>query len=175
MRCFYCRAENRPGADYCDTCGAAMAGGAPGKLGPVREPPQQPIRRTGPAIEYMGFWIRLGADVIDTLILMGGQAILNILGDAVVVGLVLGFGYSVLFTGLRGQTLGKMVFGIMVVDELGDLPGLRRAFVREVPGKLISFLVLGLGFLWIAWDERKQGWHDKIAKTYVVRKPQQER
>jgi uncharacterized RDD family membrane protein YckC len=38
-----------------------------------------------------------------------------------------------------------------------------------VPGKIISYVVIYLGFLWIIWDQRKQGWHDKIANTYVVR------
>ena len=64
-----------------------------------------------------------------------------------------------------------MAVGITVIDERGNVPGLTRALIREVPGKLLSGLALGLGFVWVAWDEKKQGWHDKIAKTYVVRKP----
>ena len=125
-----------------------------------------------PNVEYMGFWIRLAALLIDTLILGVGQAVLGlILGDAGAVGLVLNLAYYVLFTGLRGQTPGKMAVGITVIDERGNVPGLTRALIREVPGKLLSGLALGLGFVWVAWDEKKQGWHDKIAKTYVVRKP----
>ena len=41
--------------------------------------------------------------------------------------------------------------------------------MREVVGKFISGLVLNLGYLWVIWDGQKQGWHDKIADTYVVR------
>ncbi|MBI4337857.1 MAG: RDD family protein [Chloroflexi bacterium] len=77
--------------------------------------------------------------------------------------------YYVLMTGLRGQTLGKMALGIKVVDERGQVPGVGRAALREVIGKFLSALALGLGFLWIAWDGKKQGWHDKIATTFVVR------
>ena len=44
-----------------------------------------------------------------------------------------------------------------------------RAAVREILGKLISTIVLFIGFLWIAFDDKKQGWHDKLASTYVVK------
>ena len=77
--------------------------------------------------------------------------------------------YYWLFTGLKGQTLGKMAVGIKVVNAEGSVPGLGIATLREVPGKIASYIVIFPGFLWIIWDRRKQGWHDKIAKTYVVR------
>ncbi len=77
--------------------------------------------------------------------------------------------YFVLFTGLKGQTPGKMVVGLRVVDDRGNVPGIARAIMREVVGKFISGLVLNLGYLWVIWDGQKQGWHDKIADTYVVR------
>jgi len=77
--------------------------------------------------------------------------------------------YLWLFTGLKGQTLGKMVVGIKVVNAEGSIPGLGRAALREVLGKIISSIALCIGFLWIVRDGRKQGWHDKIANTYVVR------
>jgi uncharacterized RDD family membrane protein YckC len=62
-----------------------------------------------------------------------------------------------------------MLVGVKVVNAQGDIPGLRRAALREILGKIISAIVLFLGFLWIAWDRQKQGWHDKIAGTYVVK------
>ena len=77
--------------------------------------------------------------------------------------------YHWLFIGLKGQTLGKMAVGIKVVNARGSIPGLGDAALREILGKIVSTIVICLGFLWIIWDGRKQGWHDKIAKTYVVR------
>ena len=43
------------------------------------------------------------------------------------------------------------------------------AVLREIVGKFVSAIAFFLGFLWIGWDGRKQGWHDKIAGTHVVR------
>ena len=69
----------------------------------------------------------------------------------------------------RGTTIGKRVFGLRVVNEEGNPPGFGRALLRTTIGYTISGLFLGLGFLWIAFDPQHQGWHDKIARTYVVR------
>ena len=76
--------------------------------------------------------------------------------------------YLVLFTGLKGQTPGKMFMNIKVVDEQGQVPGIGRAIMREVIGKFLSGLVFDLGFLWAAWDAQHQTWHDKVATTWVV-------
>lgn len=76
--------------------------------------------------------------------------------------------YFTLFTGWRGQTPGKMLVGIRVVDAAGEFPGLRRAFMREVVGKFLSSTAFYVGFLWPIWDPQKQAWHDKIAETWVV-------
>jgi uncharacterized RDD family membrane protein YckC len=78
--------------------------------------------------------------------------------------------YAVLFIGLKRQTLGKMALGIKVIDAGGNVPGLGRAVLREIVGKFLSGLALGLGYTWIGWDTHKRGWHDHIAGTYVVRK-----
>ncbi len=76
--------------------------------------------------------------------------------------------YYTLFTGLRGQTPGKMAVGIKVIREDGSLPGVGYAALRETIGKLVSGLALLLGYLWVAFDTKKQGWHDKMAGTVVV-------
>ena len=77
---------------------------------------------------------------------------------------------NVYFIGIKGATPGKMVMKIKVIKK--DTPtaeiGYGGAFVREVVGKLISGIVLGLGYFWILWDKDKQGWHDKFASTVVV-------
>ncbi|MFP6680020.1 MAG: RDD family protein [Dehalococcoidia bacterium] len=80
-------------------------------------------------------------------------------------------GYLIIFTGLRGQTPGKMVAGIIVVDEDGHVPGVALAIPREMVGRLVATAALGIGLAWISLDPQRQGWHDKIAGTYVVMKP----
>ena len=84
-------------------------------------------------------------------------------------------GYLILFTGIRGQTPGKMVAGIIVVDDQGHVPGVAVAIPREMVGRLIATAALGLGLAWISFDPKRQGWHDKIAGTYVVMKPKAQR
>ncbi len=84
-------------------------------------------------------------------------------------------GYLILFTGIKGQTPGKMVAGIIVVDDEGHVPGVAVAIPREMVGRLVATAALGLGLAWISLDPKRQGWHDKIAGTYVVMKPKADR
>lgn len=76
--------------------------------------------------------------------------------------------YFIWFHGTIGQTLGKKLFGLRVIRISGEKMTLGIAFLRWV-GSLISGILFYLGFIWIAFDNRKQGWHDKIAATLVVR------
>lgn len=76
--------------------------------------------------------------------------------------------YFILFWGSAGQTPGKAALGLKVINESGGPVGYGTAFLRYI-GYTISFLILGLGFIWIIFDGRKQGWHDKIPGTVVVR------
>jgi uncharacterized RDD family membrane protein YckC len=131
---------------------------------------------TGPvsATEYMGFWIRLAATIIDYLIITVAIVILRFLVQAVfsyllMLQFLLPWLYYWLFVGISGQTPGKMVVGIKVVNAQGNIPGLGCAALREILGKLLSTIALYLGFIWIALDSNKQSWHDKIADTYVVK------
>ena len=72
--------------------------------------------------------------------------------------------------GRTGKTWGKQALGIRLVDaNTGEPVGGGRAFGREIVAGTLSLYVLGLGFLWAAWDKRKQTWHDKIITTVVVR------
>ena len=72
------------------------------------------------------------------------------------------------FHGAGGQTPGKMLLGLRVVPAAGGAMTFGIAFLRWA-GYLLSGVFFGLGFLWIAFDGRKQGWHDKLAATLVVR------
>jgi len=136
-----------------------------------------------------GFWIRAVAAVLDMVAIgllesgLGsllvrlsgmepgihspeGRAILFIVAAF---GMVLGYGYRVCFIGYCGQTPGKMAVRIKVVRTDGAEAGYICAFLREVVGKFLSKLIFGIGYLMVAFDPRKQGLHDKIADTYVIR------
>ena len=134
--------------------------------------------------EYAGFWMRLLAWIIDSVIVAIGLAFTGPLfaiaerldsdssstGFAVgVVRLIIVAAYYVVLTGVRGQTVDKMALGVRVVGRDGGVSGLGYAALREAVGKFISAIALFLGFLWIGWDSEKRGWHDKIAGTRVVK------
>jgi len=63
---------------------------------------------------------------------------------------------------------GKMIFNIKIVDaETFEKVSPPRLLLRYI-GYFVSFIPLFLGFFWVGWDKKKQGWHDKIAKTVLV-------
>jgi uncharacterized RDD family membrane protein YckC len=70
----------------------------------------------------------------------------------------------------KGTTVGGIVVNLQVVRQDGQPLGFLAAFVRSLAA-LFSAAILFLGFFWIGWDPAKQGWHDKIAGTVVVRLP----
>lgn len=75
--------------------------------------------------------------------------------------------YFVLMWWLVGQTVGNGVVGIRVVQTNGHRLSLWRAILRFI-GYSVSMLLLGIGFLWVLVDPRRQGWHDKMAHSVVV-------
>lgn len=75
--------------------------------------------------------------------------------------------YFTYFHGTIGRTPGKMIFGLRVVQSTGKEMTLGIGFLRWT-GYFVS-AILYLGFFWIAVDPQKQGWHDKIAGTLVIR------
>ena len=84
--------------------------------------------------------------------------------------LIFFFGYFIIPTVIWGRTPGKWVAGIVVVDSGGQTPG-PAAIPREMIGKFVSYLAAGIGIFWLMLDPKRQGWHDKIAGTYVVDNP----
>jgi len=87
---------------------------------------------------------------------------------------VLAITYFTYFHGLTGRTPGKMLLGLQVVNEDGTPVTFGIAFLRSV-GYLVSSLLFTFpaGFIWAAFDKRKQGWHDKIAGTVVIIREEQ--
>lgn len=175
--CTACGAHNQPDARFCQTCGRAMA-------------QMQPIPVTTSIVAYAshpygGFWIRVLAWLVDMCLL--NLALLPLTG-------FLGWGwgwrragvftlgwflsrlafrtvflwlYEALMTSSPKQaTLGKMLVGLRVTDLNGQRISFEKATVR-VFAKLISGFILGIGYLMVAFTERKQGLHDMIAGTLV--------
>ena len=126
----------------------------------------------GPSGPRAGFWQRFGAMVVDALIVMFAYVPLAIAfgSDAGSnLGLVAMIAYFTLLEGgATGQTLGKRALGIRVIDLARGGPiGPGRAFIRLV-GRLVSWLPIYLGYLWMLWDREKQTWHDKMSGSVVV-------
>lgn len=133
---------------------------------------------------YAGFWIRVAASIVDSILILliilpaltwiygmdywlsdrlvsgGWDFFFNYILPAIAV---------LLFWLYRAATPGKMLFGLKIVSlgEQGKLSVLQ-AFGRYV-GYYLSTIMLFAGFIWIAFDPKKQGWHDKLANTIVIK------
>jgi uncharacterized RDD family membrane protein YckC len=130
-----------------------------------------PATGDGPSGPRASFWQRLGAYLIDNILLFIPYVILFMISPALgyAGGLAIYLVYFSYFEGgPSGQTLGKRALGIRVIDyRTGGPIGFGRGAIRYI-GKLLSGLVILLGYLWMIWDREKQTWHDKIATTVVV-------
>lgn len=125
-------------------------------------------------VEYAGFWIRFFACLIDGLLLAIVFKILGISYDSILfikIGLD-GFIAILYFTyfesSLRQASIGKQLLNIKVVDKNGFRLTPVNAFVRNI-SKLLSALILLIGYLMAAFDAQKQSLHDKIAGAFVVK------
>ena len=134
-------------------------------------------------IEYAGFWIRFLASVLDTIILLmvAVPLLLVFYGPEVLfmsespglaydlINYLLPLVAILLFWQYRSATPGKIMMGIYIVDaDTLQHPSFGRLLLRYL-GYYVSMLPLFLGFIWVAFDRRKQGFHDKIANTVVVK------
>ena len=142
-----------------------------------------------PQAAYGGFWIRLVAYIIDSVIISIPIIILSAIMIAIIgassnsqssttaasgataiiylIAFVLTVGYFIFFWG-TGGTLGMKLFKLRVADaNTGQPIGFGRAALRYL-GIVISAIPCYIGLIWAAFDARKQGWHDKIASTVVL-------
>lgn len=150
---------------------------------------------------YGGFWRRFAAFMLDSVIIYflttavfligmyalgasavfdgieadGGHMMAVMMRIAILFNMLYLFmcmAYFTYFIGICGKTPGKMFCGIKVIRDDGEPMTYGTAFLRWI-GYLVSSLPLNLGFIWIVFDRRKQGFHDKIAGTVVIleRKP----
>ena len=126
---------------------------------------------------HAGFWVRTLAQLIDGALLAFVGGVMTELtfhpraldladsGPSALLSLVY-FGLFWSKTG-GGQTVGMRFLGLRVVGTDGHLISFGTALIRWL-GLVLSFSILLLGVIWIAFDPEKQGWHDKIARTYVT-------
>lgn len=124
------------------------------------------------SLQYVGFWPRLLAAVVDFIILSTALRLLRFSFRqpfSSTLSLVLNLGYAPFMLYQYQATLGKMLLGLKVVSQDRKKLQIFQVLLREWIGKFLSFLAFGLGFLWIAFDAKKQSWHDKLAQTLVVK------
>ena len=137
-------------------------------------PPVQPAVPAPLAHPRAGFWLRACAAALDTMLVCVIVALIHSLPDLFNHRLPLDFiaalAYFTLLWTWRGTSIGGIVFKLHVVRADGSPLTFLVALVRALAG-VFSGLALFLGFFWIGWDREKQGWHDKIAGTIVVRLP----
>jgi uncharacterized RDD family membrane protein YckC len=135
-------------------------------------------------LEYVGFWARVWASIIDTVLMIA--VIVPVLfviygkerlADGITLTGFTEFLFSyvlpaiavIAFWSAKQATPGKMAIGAIIVNaKTGQPPSMKQHIVRYL-GYFISTFFLCLGFIWVGLDKRKQGWHDKLAGTVVVR------
>jgi uncharacterized RDD family membrane protein YckC/type II secretory pathway pseudopilin PulG len=148
-------------------------------------------------VKYAGFWIRYVAVFIDNIIV---QVVSGVVGFAIgiimgigmgsfikehplmpgivgfVLGMVLSWGYFIFMTYKYQATLGKMALGLKVYSTKSENLSLRQVVLRETVGKIVSAIILYIGYIMAGFGDKKQALHDKIAGTVVVYKdPNQKR
>jgi uncharacterized RDD family membrane protein YckC len=147
--------------------------------------------------EYGGFWIRVLASILDSMILLVANYILQLLvwrqllprseiqpsvapaeilramwgaaGIAALVNMAINCCYEAFFVAKLGATPGKMALGLKVVRPDGGPVDLGRAFGRYF-AKFLSAMILGIGYIIVAFDSEKRGLHDMICGTRVVKR-----
>lgn len=122
-------------------------------------------------MKYASFWRRFAAALIDGLIIGVLPNVVINTGDGTMtnsLSFIIGLGYSVWMNGTYGATVGKMVMKLKITKENGSKITYQDAALRYF-ASLLSAVALGLGYFWMLWDSKKQTWHDKIAKTIVVK------
>jgi uncharacterized RDD family membrane protein YckC len=136
--------------------------------------------------EYAGFWIRTAASLIDTVLVAmltlpplvliygwdyfdPGRAGLFAGPADVLLSWLLPSLAVIVFWMYRSATPGKMMLGLRIVDARSGAAMGRGQSVGRYLGYFVSIIPLFMGLVWVAFDPRKQGWHDKLAGTVVIR------
>ena len=135
--------------------------------------------------EYAGFWVRAWASIIDVILISfitfpllmliygsayfdGGEDLVAGSADILISG-VLPAIIVVIFWVKKQATPGKMALSVKIVDATTGQPASNAQLVGRYLAYFVSMTPLFLGVFWIAFDKRKQGWHDKLAGTVVIK------
>lgn len=133
---------------------------------------------------YSGFWIRVLAALLDSIWLilltftLGWMVYGAIYFEStefsqgyadIIISYVLPFLLTILFWHFKSATPGKMILGIKIVDAKTLGKASTGKLLLRYLGYYVSMIPLLLGIFWVGWDKRKQGWHDKIAGTLVIK------
>ncbi|MFT4045721.1 MAG: RDD family protein [Solimonas sp.] len=137
---------------------------------------------SAPAVHYVGFWARVFASLVDSVVvlfvLVPMALVLQFVGVGIseedpysqlVVHLMLAF-VVLAFWLARMATPGKMIINAVIVDARTFAKPSWKQFVARYLAYFLSTIPFFLGLIWVAFDRRKQGWHDKIAGTVVIRR-----
>ncbi len=134
-------------------------------------------------VQYGGFWIRVVAYIIDAILLSFASGVIGFATDmnmfeadyrnfnpaGNLLSVVIGWLYfALLESSQRGATVGKMAVGLRVVTDQGQRLTFMNATGRYF-AKFISAIILGIGFIMVAFTDRKRGLHDMIAGTLVIK------
>jgi uncharacterized RDD family membrane protein YckC len=130
--------------------------------------PQPPphVQPESTAFPRSGFWERMGAGFLDVVLV----SIVGYWVSGPPFSFLIALAYFAGMWAWKGTTVGGIILGLKVVRLDGRPVTFAVALVRAL-GAAFSIIILFLGFLWIAWDGEKQGWHDRIAGTVVVKLP----
>ena len=135
-------------------------------------------------LEYVGFWLRLWAGIVDSLLLMmvlvplalvffGANRLtmaihMSGISDLLASWILPTILIFAVWAG-RHRTPGKLAISAMILDEKTNTPPSLGQRIGRYMGYFLAVIPFGLGLIWVAFDPKKQGWHDKLAGTIVVR------
>ncbi|OPH52042.1 hypothetical protein BC351_33295 [Paenibacillus ferrarius] len=135
--------------------------------------------RTNTELQYAGFWIRFVAVLLDGVAIQAVFVLLSFIMNSSpfkpsfgmsVLQYAISWSYFVILTVLLGQTLGKMIMGIRVVRKDGLPNTWGSILLREIIGKIVSAIILCIGYIMAGIDSEKRSLHDRMAGTRVVKK-----
>lgn len=179
LRCPRCHAPNEADSRYCVDCGFPLEEST---AIPYQYSPYGPHRRAWNLGRPAGFWIRVVALVIDTILLTLATAVLAAVflqqnyfetfetetwtaGDSLSV--LLSVAYSILMVVVFSGTVGKLVLGMRIVRTDGSRVSLGRATLRYF-AQLLSIFTLLIGYVMVAFRKDKRSLHDLVADTVVI-------
>lgn len=134
---------------------------------------QEKIVRDEFQYERAGFWLRMAAVGLDFLLLFFGLHLLDLMGHHgafrrfVMIWMV----YHIVLWSWKGTTVGGMIMHLKLIQTDGNHVTWGTSVMRSL-ASFFSFIALGLGFIWVSWNDNRQSWHDIIAGTVIIKEPQ---